>query len=82
MSSPGQSDQIDLLKQARERTVRLVEDMQRQQDELEGARSPIIHEESLAHGRQAMEQMVASTQRLLHAMDAALADVEPEQTPE
>jgi hypothetical protein len=75
-TDPGQ---IELLRQARERAARLVGEVRRQRDELlEAPRPPNVDEESIVAGRVAMDDAVASAERVLAAVEAALREVSPE----
>lgn len=77
--SPIEPDQIDLLKQARERAAKLIDEVRRQRDELLATpRPPNVDAESIARGRAAMDNAVASAERMLAAVEAALRDVNPE----
>lgn len=77
--SPIDPDQVELLKQARERAAKLVDEVRRQRDELlEAPRPPNVDEESMAAGRVAMDRAVASAERMLAAVEAALGEVSPE----
>jgi hypothetical protein len=68
-------DQIELLRQARDRAAKLVEDVRRQRDELL-VNVPAIDPASLAEGRAAMDNAVASAERMLAAVESALAEVD------
>jgi hypothetical protein len=68
-------DQIELLRQARDRAAKLVEDIRRQRDELL-VNVPTIDPASLAEGRAAMDNAVASAERMLAAVESALAEVD------
>lgn len=70
-------DQLELLRQARDRAAKLLEDVRRQRDELV-AQPPSIDPASLAEGRAAMDNAVASAERMLAAVEAALAEVNPD----
>jgi hypothetical protein len=75
--SPIDPDQIELLTQARGRAARLLDDVRRQRDELL-AQPPSIDPASVADGRAAMDNAVASAGRMLAAVEAALAEVNPD----
>lgn len=73
------ADQVELLRQARERAAKLVGEVRRQRDELlEAPRPPNVDEASVAAGRVAMDRAVASAERMLAAVEAALGEVSPE----
>jgi hypothetical protein len=81
--SPVDPDQLDLLKQARDRAARLVDDVRRQRDDLL-ANPPTAHvaAEAIAQGRAAMDNAVASAERMLAAVEAALAEATDTHDPE
>jgi hypothetical protein len=69
-------DQIELLRQARGRAAKLVEDVRRQRDELPVNVPATPDPAKLAEGRAAMERAVASAERMLAALESALAEVD------
>ena len=68
-------DQLDLLRQARDRAAKLVEGIRRQRDDVATNRptpaSPVTPEQ-LAQGRAALDNALASAERMLASVDAAL----------
>lgn len=68
----GAADADQLLHDARRRAAALLEDLLRQQAELD-ASPPPISEADLAAGRQALAKAVAAARQLLDNLDAAEA---------
>jgi hypothetical protein len=67
-------DQLDLLKQARERAEKLVAEIRRQRDDLLANPPTHLDAESMSQGRIAMDNAVASAERMLAAVEGALAE--------
>jgi hypothetical protein len=72
MSFRPDDDQLDLLRQARDRAAKLVDGLRRQRDELRDGQPASTDPESVARGRAAMDNAVASAGRMLAAVDDAL----------
>lgn len=65
------SHQLQFLLDARQRAKKLVEALRDQQAEID-AKPPDLPPEQLADGRQAMQNAIASAQRMLQALEDAL----------
>jgi hypothetical protein len=64
------AEQFEMLKQAREKGQKLLDELLKQQAEVE-ANPPKISAEDLEQGRYAMQQAIASTRRMLASLDEA-----------
>ena len=74
---PTDDDQLDLLRRARDRAAKLVEGVRRQRDDVAtSGPSSSVTPEQLAQGRVAFDNARASAERMLTAVDAALAIAE------
>jgi hypothetical protein len=67
-----ETDQMELLEQARQRARKVLDDLVRQRDELL-AHPPALAPSQLETGRQAMSNAVDAAQRMLHSIEQALA---------
>ena len=70
-------DQIQLLLAAREKARKLLEEIIRQQAELDAA-PPAIDRAQLEAGRYAMRQAIDSASRMLQSIEEALASIQRE----